>query len=81
MNSWMRLTKTELPIGNCEHREYDAQGRLSYRKVRDNCTAASGGDTAQYTYDADSLLIEEKFLDDAGTTKKQQEYSDLRATS
>jgi len=49
-DEWFRLTKTQRPLGNCEHREYDSKGRLSKVKERDDCTTSSAGENIEYSY-------------------------------
>lgn len=78
-DEWWRLTKKARPLGNCEIREYDSKGRLSKVKERDDCSAASAGETMEYTYAqgataADQLgLIQLK--DSAGTVSREYIYT------
>jgi RHS repeat-associated protein len=74
----LNLTKIQHPEGNCSHYEYDARGRLAKLKVRDDCNAASAGDTQEFTYDDNGNLIKTEFKDSTGTVTKRQEktYTD-----
>ena len=76
----LRVTKVEHPAGGCTHREYDTLGRLTKIKTRDDCSAASTGDTQEHTYDDDGLLIKTEWKDASGTVKRRQEqtYFDSR---
>lgn len=76
-DSWLRLTKVERPLGNCEHREYDTKGRLSKIKERDDCNAASAGDTIEYTYSDDGQVTKVEYKNAAGTVMRRQESTYL----
>jgi YD repeat-containing protein len=76
-DSWLRLTKVQKPLGNCEHREYGAKGRLSKIKERDDCNAASSGDTIEYTYSDDGQVIKVEYKNASGTVTKRQESTYL----
>ena len=79
-DSALRLTRITRPDGSCVMNEYDTRGRLSKVKRRDDCNAASAGDTQEFTYSDDGLLIKTELKDSAGTVKKRQEltYFDSR---
>jgi YD repeat-containing protein len=77
-DSWLRLTRVTRPLGDCQHKEYDALGRLSKIKLRDDCTPANGGDTQEMTYDANGQIIKGEFKDTAGnvTFRTEATYHD-----
>jgi len=79
-DSALRVTQLTRPDGSCVISEYDARGRLSKVKRRDDCNAASTGDTQELTYSDEGLLIMTELKDAAGTAKKRQEltYFDSR---
>lgn len=79
-DSALRLTQLTRPDGSCLIYEYDSRGRLSKTKRRDDCNAASSGDTQELTYSDDGLLIKTELKDAGGTVKKRQEltYFDSR---
>lgn len=70
-DSWLRPTKTIMPLGDCQHLEYDSVGRLTNTKRRDDCNAASSGDTKTNTYDSDGLLSKTEFLDAASVVTRR----------
>ncbi len=78
-DEWFRLTKTERPLGNCEHREYDTKGRLYKVKERDDCNAASAGDTTEYSYLAGTTPTDQitaiRLTDDGGTSRREYDYT------
>ncbi len=75
-DSALRLTRTQRPIGNCEHREYDTRGRIWKIKERDDCNAVSSGDTIQYNYATSGDVVQSiKYLDAAGNIKRELEYA------
>lgn len=76
-DSWLRMTKVQKPLGNCEHREYDTKGRLSKIKERDDCNAASTGDTIEYTYSDDGQVTKVEHKNAGGTVTKRQESTYL----
>jgi RHS repeat-associated protein len=79
-DSSKRVKKIERPLGNCVHRAYDAWGRLSTVKERDDCTASSSGHTMELTYNDDSLAVKTEYKDASGTVTYRQEttYDDDR---
>jgi YD repeat-containing protein len=68
----LRLTRTTNPLGDCEHREYDSFGRLSATKLRDDCNAASAGNTMSRSYSSNGQLLQSEYLDASGTVKKRE---------
>lgn len=78
---WLRLTKTQNPVGDCVHREYDTKGRIWKLKERDDCNKDSLGDTIEYSYaaaggvESDSLLMKVTYKDSAGNAKLVQDYT------
>ncbi|MGH7603413.1 MAG: hypothetical protein ACRENK_05355, partial [Gemmatimonadaceae bacterium] len=66
-DSWLRLTKTTRPLGDCQHKEYDSFGRLTNTKFRDDCVAANAGNTMVETYDANGLHIKSELQDGCGS--------------
>ena len=76
-DSWLRLTKMEKPLSNCEHRAYDSKGRLSSIKERDDCNSGSSGDTIEYTYSDDGQVTKVEYKNASGTVTKRQEATYL----
>ncbi|MBA3404530.1 MAG: RHS repeat-associated core domain-containing protein, partial [Gemmatimonadaceae bacterium] len=76
----LRLTYHRRPDGSCMFYEYDARGRLSKTKRRDDCFEPSGGDRQEYTYSDDGLLTKIETFDAGGAVSKRQEltYFDSR---
>ncbi len=62
-----RLTKTTRPEGNCEIYAYNGRGRMTSAKRRDDCNAASNGDTVTYGYDDDNHITGTRYRDDSDT--------------
>ena len=76
----LRITKTTRPVGNCEHREYDAYGRLEYTKLRDDCNVASTGHTERRYYSANGFNKETEYLDAASTVTREILRTDFDST-
>lgn len=76
----LRLTKVQYADGGCAMLEYDTNGRPLRQKTRDNCNAASSGETLEYTYDDDGLRVKVEVKDAAGTVVRRQQatYYDSR---
>ncbi len=68
-----RLTRTTLPLGDCQHKEYDSFGRLTDVKLRDDCVAGNPGTTQTSTIDPNGLVRKVEYKDSAGTVKLRQE--------
>jgi YD repeat-containing protein len=69
----LRITKTTRPLGDCTFDAYDAFGRLSTSKLRDDCVATSSGSTRSETYDANGLHLKTEMLDASGNVKDRIE--------
>jgi RHS repeat-associated protein len=74
-DSALRLTRLTRPDLSCLMYEYDTRGRLLRTKRRDDCNAASSGETEEYTYSAEGLLIKTEDKDASGTVTKRQELT------
>lgn len=74
-DSWLRLTKTTRPLGDCQHKEYDSSGRLTHTKLRDDCVAGNSGDTMQQTYETSGQFLKGEFKDASGTVTFRTEGS------
>jgi RHS repeat-associated protein len=71
-DSALRLTKITRPDGGCEFYEYDASGRLSKIKRRDDCVSTNSGDNEEFTRNAEGLATEIDWKDASGTITKKQ---------
>jgi RHS repeat-associated protein len=74
-DSALRLTQLTRPDGGCVFWSYDARGRLQTLKRRDDCNAASAGDTQTFTYDTEGLLTEVDTYDASSTLTAKQPYT------
>lgn len=79
-DSHQRVTKLTRPDGSCRHYAYDSMGRLEFIRRRDDCTAASSGETMQFFYSADGVVTKVETLDSSNAVKRRQEltYFDSR---
>jgi YD repeat-containing protein len=83
-DSWLRLTKTTLPLGDCQHYEYDTSGRPVKTKLRDDCVSTNTGNTIISSYDTNGLLSELDYVDPNSVTTRQQQsthYDSLQMAS
>jgi hypothetical protein len=80
-DAWPRLVRTQLPLGNCSHREYDVRGRLAKIKERDDCNLAMAGDTIEYSYvdwsssSPTDQLMQLDYRNQSGVLTKRDRYS------
>lgn len=68
-DTWGRVTKTTLPLGDCQHKVYDTFGRLTDVKLRDDCVASNAGTTETLAYDANGLGAGAVLKDSTAATK------------